>query len=45
MADDGLSMRDIRARLAAIPAKDDSARELTRQEAVTRMADEIRSAV
>ena len=33
----------IRARLAAIPAKDDSARELTRQEAITRLADEIRS--
>lgn len=33
----------IRARLAAIPAKNDGARELTRQEAVARMADEIRS--
>jgi hypothetical protein len=33
----------IRAKLAAVPAKDDSARELTRPEAIARMADEIRS--
>lgn len=37
------SVDAIRERLAAIPAKDDSARELTRQEALTRMADEIQS--
>lgn len=33
----------IRAKLAIVPAKDDGARELTRQEAIARMADEIRS--
>jgi hypothetical protein len=33
----------IRAKLATVPAKDDSAREVTRQEAIARMADEIRS--
>ena len=33
----------IRAKLATVPAKDDGARELTRQEAIARMADEIRS--
>lgn len=33
----------IRAKLAILPAKDDGARELTRQEAIARMTDEIRS--
>lgn len=33
----------IRAKLATVPAKDDGARELTRPEAIARMADEIRS--